>query len=293
MRSEKAFSQYLKRKQFASSTIEVSERVLRNYFEWLDKENLKVELVTYNDLLIYMKDSGRKGAKKRTVQYYVNTLKHYYEHLIEEGEIVTNPAEEINVKGVKRKVLYHILKPHELHQLYNAYQNESPVGKRNKAMLGLLVYQGLKTEELAKLEVTDIKLREGKVEVPGGKKSNHRTIQLESHQVLDLYEYVLQARAEILKESGEETNKLIITTTGKASTTSNLVRSFIKPLRAENKSLLNAKQIRASVITKWLKIYNLREVQYLAGHRYIGTTESYQQNDMEGLKEEINQYHPL
>ncbi len=293
MRSEKAFSQYLKRKQFASSTIEVSERVLRNYFEWLDKENLKAELVTYNDLLIYMKDSGRKGTKKRTVQYYVNTLKHYYEHLIEEGEIVTNPAEEINIKGVKRKVLYHILKPHELHQLYNAYQNESPVGKRNKAMLGLLVYQGLKTEELAKLEVTDIKLREGKVEVPGGKKSNHRTIQLESHQVLDLYEYVLQARAEILKSSGEETNKLIITTTGKASTTSNLVRSFIKPLRAENKSLLNAKQIRASVITKWLRNYNLREVQYLAGHRYIGTTEGYQQNDMEGLKEEINQYHPL
>ena len=293
MRSEKRFKDYLKRKQFASSTIEVSERVLRNYFEWLDKENLKAELVTYNDLLVYMKDSGRKGAKKRTVQYYVNTLKHYYEHLVEEGEIVTNPAEEINIKGVKRKVLYHILKPHELHQLYNAYQDESPVGKRNKAMLGLLVYQGLKTEELAKLEVTDIKLREGKIEVPGGKKSNHRTMQLESHQVLDLYEYVLQARAEILKESGEETNKLIITPTGKASTTSNLVRSFMKPLRVANESLLNAKQIRASVITKWLKIYNLRETQYLAGHRYIGTTEGYQQNDMEGLKEEINQFHPF
>ena len=49
----------------------------------------------------------------------------------------------------------------------------------------------------------------------------------------------------------------------------------------------------ASVITKWLKQYNLREVQYLAGHRYISTTESYQQNDVEGLAEEINMYHPL
>jgi len=300
MRSEKPFKDYLKRKQFASSTIEVAERVLRNYFEWLDKENLKAELVTYNDLLIYMKDSGRKGAKKRTVQYYVNILKHYYDYLIEarlsdgqEGELITNPAEEINIKGVKRKVLYHILKPHELHQLYNSYQDETAKGKRNKAMLGLLVYQGLKTEELAKLEVSDIKLREGKIEVPGGKKSNHRTMQLESHQVLDLYDYVLQARAEILKISREETNKLIITLTGKASTISNMTRDFMKPLKAANESLLNAKQIRASVITKWLKIYNLRETQYLAGHRYIGTTEGYQQNDMEGLKEEINQFHPF
>jgi hypothetical protein len=29
-------------------------------------------------------------------------------------------------------------------------------------MLSLLIYQGIKTEELAKLETTDIKLREGK-----------------------------------------------------------------------------------------------------------------------------------
>src|SRR5690606_24381110 len=55
----------------------------------------------------------------------------------------------------------------------------------------------------------------------------------------------------------------------------------------------NAKQIRASVITKWLKTYNLREVQYLAGHRYISSTEGYQQNDMEGLKEEIQQFHRI
>jgi integrase/recombinase XerD len=55
----------------------------------------------------------------------------------------------------------------------------------------------------------------------------------------------------------------------------------------------NAQQIRASVITKWLKSHNLREVQYLAGHRYISSTESYLQNDMEELIEEINQYHPL
>jgi site-specific recombinase XerD len=56
---------------------------------------------------------------------------------------------------------------------------------------------------------------------------------------------------------------------------------------------VNAQQIRASVITKWLRIHNLREVQYLAGHRFISSTESFMENDMEGLKEEINQFHPL
>ena len=293
MNTQKQFRPYLQRKQFASSTIRTAENVVSMYLEWLETENLKAEEISYNDLLIYIKSCNRKGAKKRTIQHYINNLKHYYDHLVEEGQIQTNPTEEINIKGVKRKVLYHILEPHELHQLYNSYKDESLAGKRNKVMLGLLIYQGLKTEELAKLEVTDIKLREGKIEVSGGRKSNHRTMTLESHQIMDMYEYILQARQEILKETGEQTNQLIITTTGKASTISNLVNSFLRPLKAQNKTLLNAKQIRASVITKWLKQYNLREAQYLAGHRYISTTESYLQNDVEGLIEEINQFHPL
>ena len=52
-------------------------------------------------------------------------------------------------------------------------------------------------------------------------------------------------------------------------------------------------RLRASVIVKWLKMYNLRKVQYLAGHRYISATESYKQNEMEGLTEEVNKFHPL
>jgi phage regulator Rha-like protein len=43
---------------------------------------------------------------------------------------------------------------------------------------------------------------------------------------------------------------------------------------------MSAKQLRASVIVKWLKIYNLRKVQYMAGHRYISATEAYRQNEI-------------
>jgi integrase/recombinase XerD len=40
-------------------------------------------------------------------------------------------------------------------------------------------------------------------------------------------------------------------------------------------------------------MYNLRKVQYMAGHRFISSTESYQQSEMEGLTEQINKFHPL
>jgi integrase/recombinase XerD len=47
------------------------------------------------------------------------------------------------------------------------------------------------------------------------------------------------------------------------------------------------------VITHWLKTHNLREVQYMAGNRWVSSTERYQQNNLEDLQNEINQYHPL
>ncbi|MGB3342779.1 MAG: hypothetical protein WBA61_02595 [Aequorivita sp.] len=49
----------------------------------------------------------------------------------------------------------------------------------------------------------------------------------------------------------------------------------------------------ASVITIWLGQYNLRKVQYLAGHRYISSTERYLQNDLENLHEMVNNFHPI
>jgi len=117
-------------------------------------------------------------------------------------------------------------------------------------------------------------------------------MKLEAHQVMDMYDYVLQARPKILKESKQQTNKLLVSPSG-GTLVSNFIARLMIRVKEINPSVKNANQVRASVITKWLKSYNLREVQYLAGHRYISSTENYLQNDMEGLAEEINKYHPL
>ena len=294
------FKNYLEQKSFSRISIETRLGVISRYFEWLEKEALEAEAITYNDLLLYIKHSQRKGVSQRTVQNYLGTVKLYYDHLIRENKVAINPAADIKVQGVKRKVMYHILEPQELHQIYNAQKSESLADRRNKVMLGLLVYQGLKTEELRKLETGHIKLREGQIEVPGGRKSNHRKMTLESHQVMDMYDYVLQTRPLILgmepkrkSQTKVETDQLFIGEGGNCYSLSNFMTQLMIKVRKIHPSVLNAKQIRASVITKWVKTQNLRKAQYLAGHRYISATESYLQNDLEGLKEEVQQFHPL
>ena len=128
--------------------------------------------------------------------------------------------------------------------------------------------------ENARLEVKDIKLWEGKIDVLRGRKSNGRLLELAPGQVMDMYDYVLQVRNEIAAmkpkrkaQTRIETDKLFIGEGGNCYSFSNMMTQLMIKVRKINPTVQNAKQVRASVNTKWLKAYNLREAQYLAGHR--------------------------
>jgi len=295
-----SFKEYLQSKAFTSKSINRRMVVMEMFWKWLEKENLESEEVSYSDLLSYMKYKSRNGASQRTLQNYMGMIKHFYEHLLREGKVSINPASDIEVKGVKRKMLYHILEPHELQALYNQYPDDTPKEIRNKVMLGLLVNQGLTTPELSRMEVSDIDLRQGIIDVKGSRRSNGRKMKLESHQVMEMYDYILKQRAEIQAinpkrkyQERQESERLFIGDGGNCASFSNFMTRLMVKVRKMNPSVLNAQQIRASVITKWLRMYNLREVQYLAGHRYISSTESFLENDLVGLQEEVQQYHPI
>ena len=115
---------------------------------------------------------------------------------------------------------------------------------------------------------------------------------LQAVQIMDLMEYTLQVRSEILQQSGLETDHLFITPSGSAHM-GNAFTTMNEKLKQINPSYKNVKQIRASVITHWLKHYNLRQVQYMAGHRYVSSTEGYFINQLDDLQEDISKFHPI
>lgn len=302
-----SFKYYLEEKGLANNTVESIYGDVIPYLNWCEDENIEAEQSTYTEILSYIKYIQKRGIKQRTVQVYTGSLKHYFSWLIKREIREDNPIRSINIKGVKRQYLYDILKKQELETLYENFEITAENGsnknqnwfkasqltsRRNKVILGLMIWQGLGTRELTKLEVKDLKLREGTIYIQGSRRSNERELKLEAHQVLDLMEYQLKTRVEMLAISKQETEQLFIGVAG-GNHFSNIITKLIQKLREQNSSIENIKQIRASVITNWLQHYNLREVQYRAGHRYVSSTEAYLVNDLEGLQEDIAKFHPI
>jgi len=309
------YSQYLIAKGYSTESTTGMVKTTRRFLLWINEQNLEIALLNYNDITAYIKSNQQRNIKTRTVQYIATNVNHYLNYLVEAGILSHNPALALKIKNAKRKTVYNILSPAELETIYKTYKAELPdkrsslpplgerkggyppqtlnklARKRNKTLLGLLIYQGIATDDIKNIELSHLELREGKITIPETRRSNERTLKLEPFQILDLFDYINGTRKEILTLTKKKSNTLFISI-GKSNRIQNVLQKLTEEIVEQNPGIENLHQIRASVITNWLKIYNKRKVQYMAGHRYVSSTEAYEANNIEALQEDIQNFYP-
>lgn len=279
-------------KRYRMNTVRGIVNSTENFIDWCESENIESEKTTYNELLSFVSHCTANGNKKGTVNQKMSVLKHFFNYLIEACLREDNPALELRIKNQMHKVVCDIIKYEELENLYKSYPAKGITGKRNKSVIGLMVYQGVNTCELQALEIKDLKLEEGKIYVPGTGRSNDRILKLEAHQIVQLQNYLLQVRPALVMMNDHTTDKLFFTTGG-STRLSNSFTKMSSIIKAINPSIKDMKQIRASVIANWYKSHNTRQVQYMAGHRYVSSTERYRTDKLESLQEQLEKIHPI
>jgi integrase/recombinase XerD len=301
---QKIFQQYLIAKGYSSRSTHTIAKASERFTQWLTQSNTQIETINYNDVTAYLQYLQQRNIKTSSVQYELTHVKHYLNYLVKNKTITHNPALALKIKNSKHKTVSQTLTPEELEKIYKSYITEqkknliSPpqelnnlAKKRNKVLIGLLIWQGITAEDITNIELKHLELREGNITIPGTRRSNERTLKLEPHQIFELFDYINETRKAILKATGKKTNQLIIST-GSSSNIQNTLQRLFQELRKSNPLIKNLDQVRASVITNWLKHYNKRKVQYMAGHRYVSSTERYEANNIEALQEDVEKYYP-
>jgi site-specific recombinase XerD len=234
MDNETQFDYYLYGKRLSEASRKSIIKQITAFKQWLEGQTIPdITEVSYNDLMAYVKHCKNAGNTSKTIAVKLTFLNHYFMWLIKEDEIKENPVNNIRVQGIQRKRLHHYLKKEELDNIYHEFNAIGIAGIRNKVLLGMIVYQALRVEELTNLTLKNLQLKEGKLRVEGGRKTNARTLTLEPHQVIDLLEYISNARKELLEQTGKITDQLF-TSSGSGDKLLNTLQYILAQLKKQN-----------------------------------------------------------
>jgi integrase/recombinase XerD len=235
-----------------------------------------------------MRCCNQGGISKRTVNNILCIIRHYCNYLITEGKRNDNPASGVFIKGLVRKLPANLLTMEEMEELFKQYSVQLNVDASKKIMFGLMVYQGLNVGEIMRLQNHHLKMKDGKIFIKSTKRTNERLLNLHSIQMNELQNYL---QANKFKEGALFTEQIKKPLSER--NINNRIKYMFDQLKKLNPKVINAKQIRSSVITEWLRKDNLRQVQYMAGHKYVSSTGRYQVNSLDDLQNELQHHHPM
>jgi len=263
------------------------------------KANKNADKYDYQKVMQYM-EQLRNNHKVSNVKRVLASIKKYYDYLIEIGKRKDNPVRSIKLRDGKTNPiqLQDLFTEKELQSLLKPRVERYPfLAKRNKIIMSLLVYQGLRIGEIENIKLTDVDLEKANLQIQATGITNARNLPLKAEQILLLYQYINQDRNK-LKTFRNDQNALLLGKLGtpiRKEDIDYLISTYNKaPFGGLGAKKLTATTIRQSVIANLLaKNNDLRIVQHFAGHKSPDTTEKYRQTGLNALKIAIEKLHPI
>jgi integrase/recombinase XerD len=238
----------------------------------------------------YLDGLYKAGLASRSIARHLTTLRNFYNFLIREGKVASDPVGPIALPK-QWKQLPKYLNLEQIETLLDTPDGSRPVGVRDRAMLQFLYATGLRVSELCTVELSALKLDPGLVRVRG-KGGKERFVPVGRHALKAVEEYLERGRPQLLK--GRGSRYLFVTARGSRMTR----QSFWKLITGYGKKSgiwqkLTPHVLRHSFATHLLEGgADLRSVQTMLGHADIGTTQIYTHVMKSRLRSIVESHHP-
>ncbi|MCX7995567.1 MAG: site-specific tyrosine recombinase XerD [candidate division WOR-3 bacterium] len=250
------------------------------------------ELITARteDLRQFIHSLFELGLNPSTINRKVSAIRSYYSYLCSAGKIDDNPAEELELLKVGRKLPL-TLSIEEVNAIIESADEKTPAGLRDRVCLELLYGSGLRISELLNLKIGDIMLREELLSIIG-KGNKKRFVPFGKKALRAIQEYLQNGRPQLMKK--KKTNYFILNARGNKLSRMGFLKILRKYLIKSNiRKKITPHTFRHSFATHLLQAgADLRAVQELLGHADITTTQIYTHIDREYLKQVHREHHP-
>lgn len=262
---------------------------LQKLQQFADKESpLVITSQHIKDLLATFEEIGIQASTQSRV---LSGLKAFFQFLVLENHVQTDPTELIDVPKTVRKIP-ETLSFEEIEDLLAQIDHSTPDGFRNRAMLEMMYSSGLRVSELITMKISDCYFDEGFIKVTGkGDKTRLVPIGDQAMKYVEMYRKDIRIHVDIKK--GKE-DFLFLSKRG-SPISRVMVFMVIKKLaeKAGIRKSVSPHTFRHSFATHLVEGgADLRAVQEMLGHKSITTTEIYTHLDRTFLRETIEKYHP-
>ncbi len=268
-------------------TLAAYRRDLEGYLAWCKRHRLSPwQDADQQQLRRFIAERHRQGLASRSLQRQLSALRGLFRFLLRESRLAANPAEGLRApKGEQR--LPATLDVDQVARLLEI-PGDTPLDRRDRAILELFYSSGLRLSELASLDLAQLP-REGLLEVTGkGAKTRRVPVGRMAQQALEQW---LTVRAEL---ANPDEPALFVSRRGtRLSPRAIEQRIAQRALEQGMPRHVHPHMLRHSFASHLLESSGeLRAIQELLGHADIATTQVYTHLDFQHLAQVYDQAHP-
>lgn len=288
-----AYVSYVKGRGFSESTVRGASNLLNSVSLWTASKDVReigeADIVALRKALDarVARRSG-KPLKLGSKQGILVAWKSFFRFLERERWILVSPMKDLKLKNPKS--IPKALSPAKVEALISFYKPETPMGARNRALLEVLYGTGLRLSECARLDLSDIDLREGTLLVRNGKGKKDRYVPILGRARDALQAYLMDSRAVFAER--RDAGALFLARGGfRLSSLS--IRITVRRAGRRIGIRVSPHVLRHSFATHLLEGgASIAHVQKLLGHSSIGTTAIYTKVVTGELSRMIEKRHP-
>jgi integrase/recombinase XerC len=232
--------------------------------------------------------------KKSSIARKLAALRTFFQFLVREGVVESNPAKLVATPRKEKKLPVH-LSVEDAVRFIETPDADTDFGKRDRAILELLYATGMRVSELVQLDLRDIDFNNKLLRV-FGKRRKERIVPFGEPAAKALRDY-LNVRGKFLMNAPvtkRDAQPLILNYQGTRMTTRSVGRLVEKYIRmCAGIHDISPHALRHSFATHLLDSgADLRDIQALLGHARLSTTQVYTHVSMEKLIEVYDKAHP-